>query len=237
MGEVPRVRETNHSEDSTKMTDTTFIYALSSPADPMNIRYIGKANDLKRRLGLHLREVSLYPKTHKSRWIKILLQQNIIPSISVLDEVPTEHWQHYEKHHIRLAKSAGFKLVNGTEGGDGGATNTGKKFSLTTRDKMSSAQKGRSGFTGAKNPFFGKRHSQETKEKMSQAKTIQYLGAGNPFFGKKHSLESLKKMSECKSGEKHNNFGKKHSPETRMKLSIAAKKREARKREVSNGIS
>ena len=38
----------------------------------------------------------------------------------------------------------------------------------------------------------GKRHTEETKAKMSQARA----GAGNIMYGKKHTPETRKKMSE-----------------------------------------
>lgn len=41
----------------------------------------------------------------------------------------------------------------------------------------------------------GRKHTQETKQKIKDAVPTQY-GESNPFFGKKHSKESLAKMSE-----------------------------------------
>ena len=57
-------------------------------------------------------------------------------------------------------------------------------------------------------------HSQETKRKMTEAKT-----------GKTHSEESKRKMSEVKKGEKHPLYGKCHSEETKRKLGQANKNR------------
>lgn len=58
--------------------------------------------------------------------------------------------------------------------------------------------------------FYGKKHSNETRQKMSESrsgdKNPMYGRTGklNPMYGKKHSEETLKKMSEVQSGEKSN---------------------------------
>jgi len=67
-----------------------------------------------------------------------------------------------------------------------------------TRNKISEALK------GEKHHFYGKKFSDETKEKMRQA-----------TLGMKHTEESIKKMS----GENHHNYGKTHSEEWKKKMS------------------
>ncbi len=62
----------------------------------------------------------------------------------------------------------------------------------------------------------GKQLSEETRNKMREAKKGRYIGENNPMYGKKHSDEALRKMSEA-----HN--GKHPSVETRKKLSEANK--------------
>lgn len=218
--------------------ETTFIYALCEP-ETLNIRYIGKADDVNRRFRLHLREIKRYPNTHKSRWIESVLKERRIPSLEILDEVPKNFWQLYEQKHIQMAKNAGFDLVNGTEGGDGGATRSGKNFSEETRRRMSLSIKRaykNKDTTGKNNAFFGRKHSPEAREKMSLAKKNKISGMNNPFFGKKHSKKSKDKMSASHSGQNHHNFGKKLSPETIEKLSKARKEYYARKK-VLNGVS
>lgn len=44
--------------------------------------------------------------------------------------------------------------------------------------------------------FLGKKHSDKTKEIMSDIKKQQYKGKGNPMYGKHHSLESQIKTSK-----------------------------------------
>ena len=81
-------------------------------------------------------------------------------------------------------------------------------------------------FSGEKHPFFGKTHtestknqiresmlgstrSEEVKKKISDSlKSKDLSGTNNPFFGKTHTDETLKKMSEANSGTKHYNWNK-----------------------------
>jgi len=69
------------------------------------------------------------------------------------------------------------------------------------------------GKIGELNPFYGRKHTQKSKDKMSESKRLLFKdhipkirykkvehkkdksGENNPFFGKKHSIESLAMMS------------------------------------------
>ena len=62
------------------------------------------------------------------------------------------------------------------------------------------------------NPMYGKKHSEETKKKMREAKKGKYVGEKSPMYGKHHSTETRRKMREA-------HKGKHHSTETRKKLS------------------
>lgn len=71
---------------------------------------------------------------------------------------------------------------------------------------------------GSKNSFFGKKHSQESKDKISasraeknpnMARNVQ--GSDNPFFGKKHTANSMRTMGMFKSGEDNPMYGREKS--------------------------
>ena len=66
---------------------------------------------------------------------------------------------------------------------------TGKKHTEETKRKLSLAMKGK-----ASNKK-GKKLSDETKNKMSLAKLGKNKGSDNPFFGKRHTGESKRRMS------------------------------------------
>lgn len=65
------------------------------------------------------------------------------PFLLVLKEIPKNDWQSWEQCYIRNARMLGFSLVNVTEGGEGGGTMLGKQHSQETKQKMSQASKGK----------------------------------------------------------------------------------------------
>lgn len=99
---------------------------------------------------------------------------------------------------------------------------------IKTRENISISRKG-CDHHGDKNPMFGKKQSEESKIKDSEAhKGNKY------FFGKKHSIESLQKMRINKLGDKNPMFGRKQSEETRQKMREAWVKRRANKNILKN---
>lgn len=102
------------------------------------------------------------------------------------------------------------KGYNIAEGGDGGDVTRG----MTTeqynewRKKISDSKKGN--LLGENNPFYGKKHDEATKIKMSKAKQ----GENHPFYGKHFSDEHKQKLRES-------NLGKEVSDETREKLRLS----------------
>jgi group I intron endonuclease len=69
----------------------------------------------------------------------------------------------------------------------------------------------------------GRNHklADETKQILSKIKTGKYTGSQNPFYGQKHTEETRKIMSQkhydC-NGEKNPNYGKKHTAESKEKM-------------------
>ena len=81
--------------------------------------------------------------------------------------------------------------------------NFGKQMPEKTRLKISAA------------------HVGKIASKESIAKRMAKIGQNYPMLGKKHSMESRAKMSAALSGENHPQFGKPKSPETRLKIGMA----------------
>lgn len=97
-----------------------FIYSLSSSAEPDNIRYIGKAKDLKDRLRRHIGKYYLENEiTHKNNWIKSELSKGNLILIKEIEEVNEENWIEREIYWILKFKDDGYELTNGTSGGEG----------------------------------------------------------------------------------------------------------------------
>lgn len=125
--------------------ETTFIYALSHP-DTGDVFYIGKSDDPKKRLRHHISESRTGDKNYaRIRYIRALLNEGKKPILTVIQEVPFDQWEYFEKHYIAVFRTLGIDLVNSTKGGGVYPSWTGKHHSDETKKKMSNAQKGRPG--------------------------------------------------------------------------------------------
>jgi hypothetical protein len=131
------------------MSKYTYIYALVDSRDGQ-IRYIGKGNDPADRLASHCR---VKGGTYKDRWIKTLLTAGLKPTLVLLEACLPEAWQDAERRWIKTGRALGWRLTNGTEGGEGvhptdevraklSASLKGRPKSSETRRKMSAARKG-----------------------------------------------------------------------------------------------
>lgn len=112
------------------MKKTTFIYALFDPLTEES-RYIGKSNRPSRRFRQHLTKKR--KKSHRDNWIQSILNDGREPYYYVIDEVPMDEWEYWEKYWIEQYLQWGFKLTNETNGGQGaiGYSHTDK-----TKEKM-----------------------------------------------------------------------------------------------------
>ena len=77
--------------------------------------------------------------------------------------------------------------------------------------------------------FEGKKHSEETKKRMSE----NMKGAKHPNYGKKYSEDKLKQMSNVMKGV---NLGRKHSEETLEKRRINLQNNPEIKEKISNSL-
>src|SRR3990167_4875568 len=100
-----------------KLKRICFVYTLSDPITK-EIRYIGQTiQPLKKRLLDHIKEAKTNKvRNHRLNWISSLLKNNITPSIELLED--NAIWSDSEKYWISQFKTLGYRLVNGTEGGD-----------------------------------------------------------------------------------------------------------------------
>lgn len=73
--------------------------------------------------------------------------------------------------------------------------------------------------------------SESTKKLLSEQRIGKMAGAGNPMYGRHHSLESKQKISNSNKGHT-NRLGKKHSEETKQKMKDAWVRRKQKQLEV-----
>ena len=76
---------------------------------------------------------------------------------------------------------------------------TGKKHTEESKKKMSEAQKGR--FAVERHPMLGKTQSDESRKKMSESRKGKCAGEQHPMWGKSPSDEARKKMSAARIGK------------------------------------
>jgi len=67
----------------------------------------------------------------------------------------------------------------------------------------------------------GKKHSEETKQKMSAVKVGKKVGLNHPMYGKHHTEEAKQKNSMAHIGENNAMFGKTHSTASNEKRRLS----------------
>ncbi len=78
-----------------------------------------------------------------------------------------------------------------------------------TENHRENLSKNHADFSGENNPFFGKKHDEETLERMLIIKKEFYANGGTAgMTGKRHTAESREKMSIKLKGENSPNYGK-----------------------------
>ena len=176
-----------------------FIYALVDPADSRHIRYVGMAAS---RFSRPFEHAKIARKTQKHsyllHWIRSIQTEGREPSVLILEElsegVSRKLLGFVESCYIRSLREIGHNLTNGTNGGDGGATFTGRKHSVETRVLMSAAQRGRKKTPEHCANVSAGRTKQyqdpEEREKMSIAALAAY--ANNPEIKKQLSESAIK---------------------------------------------
>ena len=111
------------------------------------------------------------------------------------------------------------------------AWNKNRKWSYSERKRISRGMKGK--MKGKKNPFYGKKHSKKTIEKMRLARLITTknptkkmiegrINQAKKMKGHKVSTKTRKKISLANIGNQYN-LGRKVSKETREKISLGNK--------------
>lgn len=187
--------------------DKNVVYGLLSPFTK-EIRYIGKAVNLKRRFKKHLQTSNLIQKTHKNNWINELINLGEKPLIVVLESCSIEQdLNDIEIKWINHYKKIGCRLTNGTEGGDGG------KMSAESIQKMKQTKLENKQIPHWLGKKFSKEHSknisegkkgyitsEETKVKLSES----HKGINTWSKGIKLSEETKEKMSKCRLGKPKN---------------------------------
>jgi group I intron endonuclease len=161
-----------------------YIYTLSHPVTS-EIVYVGKTvTSLSTRLSGHI----LDSKRHNRKickWIKKLSKQGLTPVIEELDMCSENESSQLERFYIQMFKSWNFTLKNHTDGGEG---LLGFRHSEKTRQLKSKQIKGES------NPFYGKKHTDDVKQRISAANKNRKMG--DEFSNRRREYMKLNPLSK-----------------------------------------
>lgn len=164
------------------------IYGLIDP-NTKELRYVGYTSNLKQRAYNHHNPHQLTSHTHKNNWLKSLLSSGQKSEMIILEEYESaQELPEAEIFAIAYFKSIGCNLTNGTDGGDGGSPMTGKRHSEETKTKISTSHKN---------------VSSEYKNRRNKR-----LKECPIHLGHKHSDKTKTRMSESHKG-KRTKFGAK----------------------------
>ena len=184
------------------------IYILIDPRNN-HVRYVGKSKVYKERMKQHLRPSSLKARTHKNAWLKQLLNEGHQPIREIIDIVPENEWQFWEKHYICLYRSWGFNLTNQAEGGLGNIT-------LRTPEFMAKIKA-----TKIKNGTWRKSHTEETKKLIGEQSkgripTVETRDKRKATIASwdKEKIEDYNQRRTIKSSQRFTEWSKNHRGKT-----------------------
>jgi hypothetical protein len=226
---------------------TAFIYGLFDPRNPLDIRYVGKTNNLARRLMVHI-SYARNPKSIRNLrllgWMRELLASGIKPKISVLEECPMSQWRDRERFWISRFRVQGGHLLNIDDGGNGAGfinEETRRRMSEVRLGKKHSAERRRNIGLGQ----IGNRRGEATRKILSdlaRARGTAYLQtpevrakAAASLRGRTFSVDHRRAISEAAKrrwlpgGDRWMKsspmLGKKHTDEARAKMRAAHARR------------
>jgi group I intron endonuclease len=167
------------------------VYKITRKAEGLKDKvYVGSSANIKNRWREHLR--TLRKGTHKNRYLQKAYdkygESSLFFEIIECTKDNKEDLIEREQFWIDFYKS--YEPENGYNISPSAYSTKGIKFSEETKKLFSEQRKGRD--AGKNNPFYGKKHSIESKEKIRNKK-----------IGTKLSKETRMKMSESRKGEKH----------------------------------
>lgn len=182
--------------------NTWVIYGLRL-VDDFEYRYVGLTTvGPTLRLQRHKYDAKKNPNRHVCHWVNKHRDNITIDVLEVCEIGESAHLWEAEQFWISQIRGFGHSLTNASLGGESGCY--GARWSLSD-DQIRS---------GERHPFYGKTHTQESRELISLSKT-----------GTLRSEESRKKQGDSIRGSNHWAYGIKKSEEYRSKISETLKGR------------
>jgi group I intron endonuclease len=170
-----------------------YIYALRDPCTD-EIRYIGKAENIDRRIREHVKRAPA-ARAHSAAWIRKLCERGLMPVVEILETTDQEHWAEVERAWIQNGRDKGWPLTNHADGGQGGGGHRGFKHSAETKERLRIVN-------------IGRKQTAESIEKTAAAKRGKPLTAecraniSRALTGKKISAEAVERNRLAHLGKK-----------------------------------
>lgn len=182
------------------------IYTLSHPTTK-EIRYVGfTKTKLSERLTKHIRDAKNRNSNHRTNWINSL---DSFPIIEEVDNCIDEDKEWLEVMYIALFKSWGFRLVNATDGGEGGDTWSGRSI----ESRMISSKRISDALAGKKKPPRTEEHKVNLRKHLDNYNgKIQRGEIKHPTKGVKHSDERREATSKRRAGVTMKTWVSMHGP-------------------------
>lgn len=185
-----------------------YIYTLSDPST-MEIRYVGQTNEPKRRFNDHIsssiNESSDSYNTYKARWIRKILNNNLLPIMSIIDSCSSfEESNKLERIYVEKLIKDGYRLTNSH------VTDV-TESSVETRKKISSTKKGKT-----LEEIVGLEKSLELREYYSERMKLNNPNKSNDTLVKEKISNTLKEYFSTP--ENHWAYGKKMTDDHNEKL-------------------
>lgn len=187
----------------------TYIYVLVDP-ETQAIRYVGKADNPRKRLTGHIRGYRDSNK-HKLNWIRGLASRGLYPIMQVIEQVPYEMWPERECYWMQFYRSQGCALLNIADGGKGGSFLHTKEHKRKIGDFFRGKPQTPEHVEKRAAKHRGMKRSPESVERSA-----------SKHRGKKLARDGVEKRAATQRGMKRKPFSEEH----RRKLSEAAKRRE-----------
>ena len=154
--------------------------------------------------------IDLYAKEHFIAH-KLLASENpsnnsLVYAWSCMSFSKTKDQKRYEltPEEYEDAKKALSKAMTGKVMSDEAKEKMSKRAKERLQDKTNHPMYG-THRCGEDNPFYGKRHTEESKKKMSGSTVGSYVGDKNPMYGKHHTENTRNKMSQNHADFSHEN--------------------------------
>ena len=182
---------------------------LSGENNPM----YGRRHTVKSKLKMRDAKIKWWTPDKKAKWsLNHSGENNAFYGKHHSDETRQKISESQKGHAVSQTTKHKISIANK------GKCHINRRYSPEMRSHFKDSYTGRNRY-GENNPFYGRHHTDETKQKISIANKGRLSGENHPLYGKHHSDETRQKMSESAKNRAP------MSDETKLKIGNASRGR------------